>query len=215
MTAQTIDPATYNNIITQIDNYYQHAWNMLIYYGIGIFVVVGIIFPYVFQRFIQWQQEISFKGREKDIKEALKELLINDIDRKFKDKTDELTEQMEKIKSKALAVGLHIQGQSQIKDKLFVPALDSYIDCASHYLYCGDLVNLTAIMENIEVIIHYDISYNDLSKLEKTKKVPLTTVITDIENSDFGGAYALLISKIKENVYNLKQKSEKEPELPI
>ena len=199
-----MDTATYQNIITQVDQFYDSAWTKLILYGGMLAAVTGIIFPIVFQHLIQINQKRIFRVRAKKIIENLKNDIDKIVEEKFRSKSEELNKELEKIKAHGLSGAFFLQGRAQIDEKDYTGSLLSYTRAARYFMICEDLTNLRSSLTAINNICLTNMTYKALIQLSRIKGTGLNKLLNDLENKEYGGAFSDLITKIKENIYRLK-----------
>jgi tRNA nucleotidyltransferase/poly(A) polymerase len=205
-----MDTTSYLNIVTQVDSFYNSAWEKLVLYGAIMFIVVGIIFPTILQVYIQLQQKHTLKQKEEKLKKEfseylvkLKEEIITELDKKFKEKSNEINNQTKQITSIGLGCTFHLQGNSLMDVKQYVNAMESYLNSLENYFSGKDLVNLSIVLDNVNSCLPY-ISYKDITNLKNINKLNLEKIINKIENGESGGAFKMKILEIKKKINNIK-----------
>lgn len=194
-------------IINQVNEFYNSAWDKLIIVGTIAFAIVGLLVPLL----IQWYQKKSMTLNEEKLKnhlndevEKIKNALKNDMKEIFDNEIIKFETKIEKIKNSSEAGIYHIQGNGELDKKNYLEALHSFIIASSFYIDAGDYLNLQIILEAIETDCLDKVEKKEYDDLTLTSNNTFEMLFVKIKANDKNGAFTHVINKIKLKVANLK-----------
>lgn len=137
-------------ILTAVDDFYQQAFNKLLWFIAALATVIGVIVPLVIQRL----QNRSLKIQEDAIKTSVKKELINEIGSDLKKKYDKeikvLKSQNTKDINKVEALSWFLQGKMQISQNSNDLACGSLFNAAEKSFISRDYLNCNQALNSIE-----------------------------------------------------------------
>lgn len=156
------------DIIQQIEQFYNSAWDKLIMTGSIIFGVFGILIPIIFQLL----QNRSLRLQEKEIKLDIgnqlakqKKELQGEIKKEYQDEIKRLTEDFDNKAMGLQGMGHHLQGNGYLRDKLYISATHDFIWAAHSYLIAEDYHNLKTVTNLLLNTCFKKISKEDFNDL--------------------------------------------------
>ncbi|WDO11554.1 hypothetical protein MH928_09435 [Flavobacterium sp. WW92] len=192
------------DILNQVNEFYNSAWEKLLVVGTIALTIVGIIAPIM----MQWYQKRTLKLSEEHLREVLRkeiesskiqlkeeiEALVNE---KFKKSKNSL-----KRKSKILynnsEGGLYfIQANNQMDDKKYYQATLSYGTAIDYYRKAKNFVSIQDILPYLVDCLK-KIKKTDINELKKVDNVDLDKILTKVLNTD---KYGVVRNAILEDIY--------------
>jgi hypothetical protein len=194
-------------IINQVNEFYNSAWEKLILIGTIAFAIVGILVPFL----IQWYQKKSMNLSEERLKghikvevDKIKDALKIEMKEIFDIEVSKFEAKIEKIKNNSEAGIYHIQGTTELDKKDYQNALQSYITAAKFYVDAEDYLNLQIVLEVIEQSCLQNVKKIDFDNLKITSEDTLDSLFKKMQQIDNKGAFTLITNKIKLKVTNLQ-----------
>lgn len=187
-------------LISNVDSFYNSAWNKLIIVGSLAFGVIGIIVPLV----IQWYQKKTLKISEELLKKnienqtlKLKSELMTEITQTLETKLKNFEEKIDKESASHNAKTFHLQGNSLHNKGLISEALGDFIIAARDYSYVEDYSNLRSILNFILNECLPKLSQEEVTDLKILQNCDLDQVLTEIEKKDDKGVFIQTLREIR------------------
>jgi len=207
-------------VLTQVNEFYNSAWDKLIFIILGAFTILGVFVPFVIQHF----QNKSLKASEKelesklnlkiaDLKKALEENLDKKLEENIAEYINDFENKIEKIKESASGSAFHTQANTNNDKKWYKAATRDYVHASVSYTTAEDYINLKATLTGILDCMD-NLKKEDINYLENVESINITETLDDIENKTTGGAFTRDIRAIKAKILkimNTKEESIEEP----
>ncbi len=204
----------YTDIVTKVETFYNNAWGKLVLFGAIIFIIVGVVFPYIMQRIIRNQQKKDLRQNVRRFRrwvinqQKKSEDEINDkVDKRFAEKLEDLNLQMRKINHNGLAVSFHILGNYEFDKGEYRDALKSSIYASGYYFLGENYDGVNRMFGNINNNLEH-LVYDDLIHLQDVENVSVFKLIKSFEEGKINNLYNSDIIKLKTIVHNMKTKKE-------
>jgi len=193
-------------LINQINDFYNSAWEKLLIFGSVAFTIIGIIVPLL----IQWYQKKTLSIRETEIKAHFeKEIQIIKEELK-KDMKLLLTEEIKVFEDKAMKIknnsegGLyHIQANNAFENNDHYEALRSYVASSMWYLEGDNYYQLRCVLEAIEECLDH-VKKIDMHNIKQHDSLDFDLVLTKTLQKEITGTFKDLISDIRRKITELK-----------
>lgn len=210
------------DLIQKVDNFYNNAWNKLVFIiSIG-FTVVGIIVPL----FIQWLQKKSLKASEdllkkeigdktKEIKDNISNELLGKIDEKFKvyDKEIKMTRALGKAKT------FFAEGKYNLEKNEYKRALSDFINSSYSCLECEDYKTLQDVVKYILNNCLPNLSREEIDDLKVAKDGDLISLLDYLSEKDDRATFQTIIGEIRVKITKIpktiKEKPDEESKQPV
>lgn len=171
-------------IISQVNEFYQQAWDKLIIFGGLIVALFGIALPIFltfFQNKITRNFETSFKAA---FKEEIKNEVIEHLKQEFSENLQALKIQIEAQTSVSQAITWHFGGLSYSDKNDHKNAFLFYIRALELYIEGRDYSNAHIVIDCIKGLIHHlsQEEFNDLRDDRQLKFEELHTIIENLDN---------------------------------
>ena len=197
-------------ILKSVNEFYNSAWDKLIIFTSILVAVVGVIIPIL----LTWWQNRTLKIREDAIQKELNSTLsnaINNIEEKLTKRiNDEIDSKIELIKlemkrevGNVRAGTFHLQGNNNLKEKLYKWALTDFFTAGEGYLDGKDFLNLGRINDLIKDNLG-KLSKEELEEMESDNSGP-SDYIKTLEDSNENDVFTDLIRKIKITIVQIKK----------
>lgn len=191
-------------LLNQINDFYNSAWDKLILVGVIALTIVGIITPAI----IQWYQKQTLKLNEEKLRENLRkeiEISKNQLKLEIEETVNHKLKKVNKkltVKNKILynnsEGGLSfLEGNNHLDGKYYFNAIISYSVSMNHYRKAENFLAIQRILSNfIECLSK--IRKSDFIELKKNYDTDIDDVLTKILNAD---KYGVTRNLIIENIY--------------
>lgn len=197
-------------ILKSVDEFYNSAWNKLIIFTSILVAVVGVIIPIL----LTWWQNRTLKIREDAIQKELnssltitikniEEKLTNRINEEFDNKIEKIKSEMNQEVANIRAGTFHLQGNNNLKEKLYKLAIIDFFTAGENYLEGKDLLNLGRINNLIKNNLG-KLSKEELEELESENSEP-SDYINKLEDSNENEVFTDLIRELKMSITKIKK----------
>ncbi|NVO11191.1 MAG: hypothetical protein HXX16_14610 [Bacteroidales bacterium] len=197
------------DIIKQIEEFYNSAWDKLIITGSIIFAVFGIIIPFVFQ----FMQNRILRLQEKEIRintqeqlEQLKLELQQEIRKEYQEEIKKITEEFDKKSQGLKGMGLHLQGNSHLQAKKYKNATYDFLYAFKLYLIGEDFKNLSTIADLLLKSCFPNITKEDLIDIFQKTDMTIEDYFNQLKEIDKNKHSQTIILDLKYNADKLKIK---------
>lgn len=187
-------------LISNVDSFYNSAWNKLIIVGSLAFGVIGILVPLV----IQWYQKKTLKISEellkKDIENQilkLKSELVLEINKTLEERLEKFEEKIDIASASHNAKTFHLEGNSLFNQGQIAQALADFVIAARDYSYVEDYPNLNGVLNFILQSCLPKLSLEEVSDLKISQNCDLEYLLTEIEKKDTKGVFIQTIREIR------------------
>ena len=205
----------YIDIVTKVDTFYNNAWDKLVLFGAIIFIIVGVVFPYIMQRVIRNQQKKDIKLNVKRFRQWVinqqkkSEDEINDkVDKRFAAKVEELNEQMRKNNNNGKALSFHVMGYYLFDKGDFINSFRNLILAAGYYFLAENYDGVHRMVSSLSKSLP-NLKYDDLIELQDVENISIFKLIKNLEEGKPGTLFKSDIIEVKNQINALKKKNEK------
>lgn len=193
-------------LINQVDEFYNSAWNKLLLVGTVSFAIVGILVPYI----LQWYQKKSIKLSENELRqeiakelEEIKVSLMADVISFFNEQSKKYEEKFI-MQSHSSEAGLfHIQGRLELSNSEHKASLFSFLVAAKNYNLTQDYINLRAILETIDSEVLQGIKKSDIEELQE-EGWDIIELLDLIKENASNGAFFAIVRSLKSKLKDMK-----------
>lgn len=209
----TVQKSEAYELLNQVDNFYNSAWQKLIIVGTVSFAVIGIIIPLI----IQWYQKKTLKISENLLKAyiegevaKIKTDLLDSISQILDEKVKTFETKIENLNASMSAKAFHLQGNGQMNDGLYNNAFADFITSADFYLSCKEFNNLQVVLRFLDQNCLPKLSLEEIADIQITHGVDINLLLKKIEETEDNGFFKSIISSLKLKLTKLpKTKEEK------
>lgn len=194
-------------LLNQVNEFYNSAWEKLIIIGSIAFAIVGIIIPLIIQWYQKKQLKVSEEKLENKFKneiESLKESIKEDIKDILKEEIKDFEKKIDKIDNASNAKLLHLQGQKSMASKNYDAALWNFLKSARLYSKSDEYGNLQAMLEMIESLLD-KITKENLDDIKITQNCDAQDIINKIQEYDEKNALDRIIVRINLKLAKLEK----------
>lgn len=172
------------DIISQVNDFYQQAWDKLIIFGGLIVALFGIALPIFltfFQNKITRNFETSFKAA---FKEEIRNEVIESLNQEYSDKLHALKAKIEAQTSISQAITWHFGGLSYNDKEDYKNAFGFFIRALELYIEGKDYANAHIVIECLRgpLLTLSQEEYDDLRDERKLKFDVLRSMIESLDN---------------------------------
>lgn len=133
------------DLITQLQDFYEQAWDKLIIAGVLIFAILGLFVPllyFVVQKILTRAQEAKIDQKINNMKNTLKDEIRTDI--------DSIKEELEKLIGAVTGMPFHMQANQERSENDFKGALIDYLEALRAYT----IIVKGFTIENTQIVIN-------------------------------------------------------------
>lgn len=192
------------NILNQVNEFYNSAWEKLLVVGTIALTIVGIIAPIM----MQWYQKRTLKLNEEHLREALRkeiegskiqlkqeiEVLVNEKSKKVK---QSLRRKVKILYYNSEGGLYYVQANNQIDIKNYYEATRSYAIAIDYYRKAKNLLLIQEILPNLIDCLK-KIKKVDINELKKEDDVDLDEILIKVLNKD---KYGIVRNIILDDIY--------------
>jgi len=189
------------NLIQQVNEFYDSAWNKLILTGGIALSIIGVLVPII----IQWWQKKYLTLEKENIKNEIEKKMDEKYIELINTKFSEMDELNNKNIFKLKGISFHLQGNSSLAENDLTGALDDYYYAADLYCKGEDHQNLITVLNNIIKIIE-DVSKESFEELIETREINLNEFFNNIKKIDNKNTIKPYIQDLKLGIKRLKTK---------
>lgn len=194
-------------LLNQVNEFYNSAWEKLITIGSIAFAIVGVIVPLI----IQWYQKKQLKISEEDLEnkfkkeiESIKETIKAEINEILKEEVKLFEVKIKKIENSSNAKLLHLQGQKHVSSSNFKSALVDFLGSAKFYSRADEYGNLQPMLEMIENTLD-KITKEDIEDIIVSQKYSIKEILEEINKADDKNAFDRIIVRINLKLTKLEK----------
>lgn len=191
-------------LINQVNEFYNSAWDKLVIVATVSFAIVGIIVPLL----IQWYQKKSLQSSEDRLKNEInaesnkiKEALEIEMRAFLELETKKFEDKIKKLENKFEAGIFHVQGNNELHRKDYKSAFGSLCIAAMFYVRIDDFQNLRAILDDID---HGDWIQNlekkDIEELNQSNNCDIEKIFDEINAKENKGSFKAIVQSIKKKL---------------
>jgi len=204
-------------ILERINTFYNTAWSQLVTFTFALLALVGGLIPLL----ISYYQNKQFKREQDALKKDIntevvrvKGELIVDLEKKIEDneknwleKLEELQKKYEKQFSIAEGRAFHVQAGSSVDEKRYRLACEDYVISAKSYIKGEDELNL---QRALNAIINTCLPNVTAKELEDNSDLSdgLETLLSALKEADINGRYTDRIKAIRTAMNNARKKDD-------
>ncbi len=187
------------DIIQNIENFYDSAWNKLIFTGTVALGIIGVLIPII----IQWWQKKILNLEKNKLKEELRNELSLEFKelyvKKFKKLKREHRIDLESLKG----MTFHLQGNKLVDEGYIKGAIADFITSAILYSRGKKHGNLVRVLNNLIRNLE-DFPKEDFENLIESEEINLKKFFKRLIKNDKKGALGDLIQDLKDKIKKLK-----------
>jgi hypothetical protein len=158
-------------IVEKINSFYSSAFSQLITITVLMIAFIGIIVPVIFYLYQQRLFRIEVHSIEDkinikfgEIKNELKEVIINTIDEQMKEAKKSLENDYHSLRGDIFLV----QANHYVSNSRYIDSLDSYLTAGVGFIKCKDELNLKTTINNI---IGYSLPSIESSQIKDNENI--------------------------------------------
>lgn len=204
-------------ILERVNSFYNSAFNSLLLYTIALLAFAGAVIPLM----ITFFQNRQFRREQNAIKASLSDEFQKEFEKYKEQETDQLTksvnneigkyaEKIEELKKEYdakiawLDAGTnHVQGNSELAQKVYSVAFGSFVGCIEGYIRGKDELNLQRVMRAIKNDCLPKMTKTDFDIIKDLEK-SCQTLIKNLEDANEYGRYTDYIREVKEGIERAK-----------
>ncbi|NVK36593.1 MAG: hypothetical protein HWE18_01590 [Gammaproteobacteria bacterium] len=200
-------------ILESVNNFYSESFSQLITITVAVLAFSGVVMPALLNMYQRRLFKLEHKAIEDGLESKLKDSVESEVEsvrleyqkkeRQFERRMEELEKKLVKEIENAKGGALHIQGNSDLKNKNLIAALHSFIDSGWCYMRCEDNLNLQRVLD---LILHECLSKFDKEDVNQESLVfsEFEEFIGGLKEHDHSRVYTDKIRNI-ERAYSLVQ----------
>lgn len=192
--SETID------LITQVDSFYNSAWDKLILVGAVSFAIIGVLIPII----IQWYQNKSLKISEDLLKSEienqtlkLQNEILEIVRNELKAELAAFEDNIRKIEAGNTARACHLQALFNLNREIYPLAYSDFVKAASYYLSCKDYGNLQTVLNVILDQCIKQLSKQDIEDLKLTNDCDLEDFLDKLSKKNENGMFNKIIRGLR------------------
>lgn len=199
-------------IIQQVEQFYNSAWDKLIITGSIIFAIFGILIPFFFQ-FIQNRQ---LKLQEKEIKldindqlSVLKKDLHIEIKAEYEKEFEKLSKKFEQKSDEIKGMAFHLQGNTNFNAGFHTRATKDFLFSVEYYVGGKDYNNLRTVINTLKKNCFTKITSVQLEDIFHQSDMTKESYFEKLKKLDIEGLAQKEIIDLKYEAGKLKAKLKK------
>lgn len=187
-------------IINQVNEFYNSAWEKLIVVGTVAFGIIGVALPLL----IQWYQKKSLSLSEEKIKNhfslevsALKDSIRDDVKTILAEEIEKFEGKVNKMANGLDAKVFHLQAQNLLDKGEYASSLGDFIEAGRFYLTADEFNNVQAVLDTIEDFLLKHVTKKEIENNNITHSMNLHELIAKIKVAETKGAFHRVLQKIE------------------
>ncbi len=197
----------YMEIINQVNEFYNSAWEKLIIIGTVAFGIIGVGLPLL----IQWYQKKSLYLSEEKIKNhfnsevsALKDSIREDVKIILAEEIEKFEVKVTKMANGLDAKVFHLQAQNLLDKDEYVSSLGDFVEACAFYLNAEEFNNVQAVLDTIDEIHLKHVTKKEIENNKITHSMNLHELIVKIKKAETKGAFHIILQKIELKLASLE-----------
>lgn len=197
-------------LLTQVNEFYDSAWNKLIIVGTIALTIVGIIAPLL----IQWYQKKSlilsetrlrdsFRKEMDDFKRELKAELHDGFSNELKIVQKNLEIKIQKVHYYVEGGLFHFQGNDELNDREYSGALRSYSLAINFYLAADNYEHFSVLLDVLNESLS-KVKSSDLQNLKIQESIDLEQLLEKVSQKDQHGVFRSIIIEMKMKIKGMQ-----------
>lgn len=195
------------DILSKVYEFYDSAWDKLIYLVSGAFGILAVLVPYLIQRYQNKVLDLKEKELERKIIEEV-EKARNEIKKEmlkiFNNKIEEFDKKIQKSSDEVNGKIFHLNGSNHYDKEEYLETIRSFCCAISHYIDCDEKSNLKVALESISYSLG-KLNEDQINDLKFENYCDLDDLCQRIERKSYYGFLYKDIVAIRKKIKSLQE----------